>query len=313
MPAHDWEIEEAKEEGVVMHPSWGPGKILGENGRVIGIELVKCNSVFNKKGKFDPIYDISKTKKIKADGVILAIGQDSDLSWIQGIDTKKEKISVNEKMQTNSPGIFAGGDVARGPTSVIEAMADGASAASTIDKYLGGDGNIYQKFVVSLELDPNIGRVEGFANMNRVDIPKISPKVRKENFEMVENCYNEEQAKQEAMRCLRCDLRLNILPVKFPPDKWLELNDDNVAKVPAVEGVFQLRDENKVIIVIKGTQNIQNELREKLDSETKARYFWFEPDPMYTKRESELIQKFLQQFGKMPEGDGEGDELDDLF
>ena len=137
--------------------------------------------------------------------------------------------------------------------------------------------------------------------------------VRKENFEMVENCYNEEQAKQEAVRCLRCDLRLNILPVTFPPDKWLELNDDNVAEVSAVEGVFQLRDENKVIIVIKGTQNIQADLREKLNSETKARYFWFELDPMYTKRESELIQQFLQQFGKMPEGDGEGDELDDLF
>ena len=55
------------------------------------------------------------------------------------------------------------------------------------------------------------------------------------------------------------------------------------------------------------------DLQEKLNSETKAKYFWFEPDPMYTKRESELIQQFLQQFGKMPEGDGEGDDLDDLF
>jgi hypothetical protein len=137
--------------------------------------------------------------------------------------------------------------------------------------------------------------------------------VRKENFDMVEKCYNEKQAKQEALRCLRCNLRLNILPVILPPDKWLELNDDNVAEVPAVEGVYQLRDENKIIIVIKGTQNIQADLKDKLNSETKARYFWFEPDPMYTKRESELIQQFLQQFGKMPEGDGEGEELDDLF
>jgi hypothetical protein len=313
MPANDWEIEEAKEEGVVMHPSWGPGKILGENGKVIGIELVKCNSVFDKKGKFDPKFDIGKTKKIETDRVILAIGQSSDLSWIRGIDAKKETISINEEMQTNIPWVFAGGEVARGPTSVVEAVADGASAASAIDKYLGGNGDIYQKLVAYLELDPNIGRVEGFANMNRVDIPKISPKVRKENFKMVENCYNEEQAKKEAVRCLRCDLRLNILPVTFPPDRWLELNDDNVSEVPAVEGVFQLRDEKKVIIVIKGTQNIKDDLREKLNSETKARYFWFEKDPMYTKRESELIQQFLRQFGKMPEGDGEGDELDDLF
>ncbi len=313
MPAHDWEIEEAKEEGVVIYPSWGPSKILGENGKVIGIELIKCKSVFDKKGKFDPKFDIEKTKKIETDRVILAVGQSSNLSWIQGIDTKKEMISVNEEMQTNSPVVFAGGEVARGPSSVVEAVADGASAASAIDKYLGGDGNIYQTLVVSLELNPHIGRIEGFAKMSRVDIPKISPNIRKENFEMVESCYNEEQAKQEAMRCLRCDLRLHILPVTFPPDRWLELNDDNVTEVPAVEGVFQLQDENKVIIVIKGTQNIQYDLREKLNSETKARYFWFESAPMYTKRESDLIQQFLQQFGKMPEGDGEGDELDDLF
>jgi hypothetical protein len=196
---------------------------------------------------------------------------------------------------------------------VIEAVTDGASAASAIDRYLGGDGNIYQTRAVSSEPDPYIGQMEGFANMDRVDTPKISPNVRKENFEMVENCYNENQAKQEAVRCLRCDLRLNILPVMFPPDKWLELDDDNVSEVPAKEGVYQLRDENKVIIVIKGTQNMQADLQEKLNSETKAKYFWFEPDPMYTKRESELIQQFLQQFGKMPEGDGGGDDLDDLF
>ena len=312
MPAHDWEIQEAKEEGVVMHPSWGPSKILGKNGEVTGIELVRCTSVFDKGGKFSPKFDTCETKKIETDQIILAIGQSSDISWAEKINTKAGTISIDKEMQTNIQGVFAGGEVTRGPASVVEAVADGASAASAIDKYVGGDGNIYQT-LVSHEKDPNIGKVEGFAFLERVDTPKISPNIRIKNFEMVENCYNENQARQEAERCLRCDLRLNILPVTFPPDKWLELNNDNVAEVPAVEGVYQLRDENKVIIVIKGTQNIQSDLQDKLNSETKARYFWFEPDPMYTKRESELIQQFLQQFGKMPEGDGEGDKLDDLF
>lgn len=313
MPAHDWEIEDAKEEGVVMHPSWGPSKILGKNAKVTGIELIKCTSVFDQKGKFAPEFDSCETKKIETDKVILAIGQSPNLSWIQGIDAKNETISVNKEMQTNIPGVFAGGEVARGPASVVEAVADGATSAAAIDKYLGGDGNIYQSFMELSEPNPYIGKVEGFAKMGRVDTPKNSPNVRKENFEMVENCYNEDQAKQEALRCLRCDLRLKILPVTFPPDNWLELNDENVAETPAAEGVYQLRDENKVVIVIKGTQNIQADLQEKLQSDTKARYFWFEPDPMYTKRESELIQQFLQQFGKMPEGDGGGDDLDDLF
>ena len=216
-------------------------------------------------------------------------------------------------MQTNIQGVFAGGEVARGPASVIEAIADGASAASAIDKYLGGDGNIYPTLTVSSEQDYNLDQVESFEKIERVDTPKLDPNSMKKSFEAVENCYYEKQAKQEAMRCLRCDLRLNILPVMLPPDRWLKLNDENVANAPEAEGVFQLQDENKVIIVIKGSQNIQADLQEKLKTGTKAKYFMFETDPMYTKRESELIQQFLQQFGKMPEGDGEGDELDDLF
>jgi NADPH-dependent glutamate synthase beta subunit-like oxidoreductase len=313
MPAHDWEIEDAKDEGVIMHPSWGPNKILGKNGKVSGVELIKCTSVFDKGGKFNPKFDSCKTKKIDTDKVILAIGQSSDLSWISDIDIKNDRIFVNKKLKTNIQGVYAGGEIVRGPSSVVEAVADGAHAASAIDKYLGGDGKIYPVLIEPFEPDPKIGQVDDFAILNRVDPPKISPNIRKKNFEMVENCYNENQARQEAIRCLKCDLRLNILPVTLPPDKWLELNEVNIAEVPAIEGVFQLRDENKVIIVIKGSQNLQADLKEKLNSDTKARYFWFETDPMYTKRESELIQQFLQQFGKMPEGDGEGEDLDDLF
>jgi len=313
MPAHDWEIEETKEEGVIMHPSWGPAKILGKDGKVIGIELIKCTSVFDPKGNFDPDFDSCKTKKIETDHVILAIGQTTDLSWVEDIDSKTGVISVKKDMQTNMSSVFAGGEAARGPSSVVEVVADGASAAIGIDKYLGGAGDIYQTLAPSHEIDPNIGKVEGFAFLERIDAPKNNPKTRIENFEMVESCYNENQAKQEAARCLRCDMRLNILPVVFPPDKWLELNNENVAEVPAAEGVYQLRDENKVVLVIKGSQNMQEDLQEKLNSDTKAKYFLFEPDPMYTKRESEMIQQFLQQFGKMPEGDGEGDDLDDLF
>jgi NADPH-dependent glutamate synthase beta subunit-like oxidoreductase len=313
MPAYDWEIKDTKEEGVIIHPSWSPSKILGKDGKVTGIELIKCTSVFDKSGKFAPEFDSCENKRIDTDNVILAIGQSSDLSWIKEIDTKNETISVDKDLQTSLKGVFAGGEVARGPSSVVEAVTDGATAAAAIDKYLGGTGDIYPALIGPLKPVHNIGKIESFADLDRVDIPKKDPKVRINSFEMVEKCYNESQAKQESIRCLRCDLRLYIVPVTFPPDKWMELNSDNISEVPAVEGVYQLRDENKVIIVIKGSQNLQADLQEKLISETKAKYFWFEPDPMYTKRESELIQQFLQQFGKMPEGDGVGDDLDELF
>jgi NADPH-dependent glutamate synthase beta subunit-like oxidoreductase/Pyruvate/2-oxoacid:ferredoxin oxidoreductase delta subunit len=311
MPAHDWEIEEAREEGVVMNTSWGPKRILGE-GKVSGIELMKCTSVFDPQGRFAPTYDEDITKTIETDAVILAIGQSADFDFLDGVDTKGGAITVDEKMQTNTTGIFAVGEAVRGPSSVIDAVADGAAAASAIDKFLGGNGDLYGGLEPD-DADAKLAKVKGFADIARVPVPKRPPGERTNSFEMIEMGYDENQARQEASRCLRCDLRLNILPVTLPPDKWLELTEENVSEVPAVEGVYQLLDEDKNLIVIKGSMDIQADLKEKLGSGTKARYFGFEPDPMYTKRESELMQQHLQQFGKMPEGDGEGDDLDDLF
>jgi formate dehydrogenase beta subunit len=312
MPAHDWEIEEAKEEGVVMHPSWGPKRIIGED-KVTGIELVKCTSVFDARGNFAPAFDEGDTTSIETDCVILAIGQSADLSFAEGIDIARGAITIDDNLQTNTPSIFAGGEAARGPSSVIEAVADGAKAASEISRYLGGDGNVYPTYVEQMKANPKIGSAEGFAGLNRIDVPKRPVEERMKSFDVVELGYGQEEAKREAGRCLRCDLRLDILPVTLPPDRWLEFTEENVAEVPAVEGVYQLLDENKLIIVIKGAMDMQADLTSKLGTETKTRYFGFEPDPMYSKRESELIQQFLQQFGKMPEGDGEGDDLDDLF
>jgi NADPH-dependent glutamate synthase beta subunit-like oxidoreductase len=309
MPAHDWEIEEAKDEGVVMNPSWGPNRILGEN-KVTGIELVRCTSVFNKEGNFAPEFDDSTTITMDTDSVILAIGQTSDTSFMEGIDLQRGTISLDEEMQTSTPGIFAGGEVARGPASVVEVLADGAKAASAIDRYLGGDGEIYEA-VEPEAPNPRIGQSEGFAGMVRVESPKRPVNERKGTFDTVELGYDENQAKGEAARCLRCDLRLLISPVVLPPEKWLELNKDNLEDVPDKEGVYQLLDEEKMVISIKGTMNLRKDLDAVQGAPGKARYFSYEEDPMFTKRESELIQQFLSQHGRMPEG-GE-DDLDDLF
>ena len=312
MPAHDWEIEEAIEEGVVISTSWGPKKVLGEK-KVTGIELVKCTAVFDEKGAFAPRFEDCTTTTIETDNVILAIGQGADFSFLDGVELARGTIRTDENAQTSVPGVFAGGEAARGPSSVIRAIADGAAAASAIDKLLGGDGDVYPKYTEKTKPDTKIGSMKGFAGIGRVNARKRPIEERKRCFDMVELGYKEEEARREAGRCLGCNLRLEILSVTLPPEKWLELNEKNVADVPAIEGVYQLLDENKCIIAIKGTMDIQADLRAKLGSKTKAKYFGFEPDPMYSKRESELIQQYLQQFGKMPKGDGEGDSLDDLF
>ncbi len=113
--------------------------------------------------------------------------------------------------------------------------------------------------------------------------------------------------------CLRCDLRLLLTKPILPPKKELlnEFVPENIESVPEKEGVYQLLDEQENVLCIKGTMNLQQELQDKLEVYEKARFFMYELEQMYTKRESELIQQYLQEHGEMP-GGGE-DELDDLF
>jgi NADPH-dependent glutamate synthase beta subunit-like oxidoreductase len=145
MPAHEWEIARAEEENILIHNSWGPKRVLGGEA-VKGLSLIRCTSVFDDDGNFNPTYDEDMTRKADADHVILAIGQAADLGFVENkanITTSQGRIEVHETdFSTGEKGIFAGGDVVSGPDSIINAIAHGRKAASSIDRYLGGDGNI---------------------------------------------------------------------------------------------------------------------------------------------------------------------------
>ena len=314
MPAHEWLIEEAVEEGVILNVSWGPKRILGDGNGVTGVQLVRCTSVFDNEGRFNPSFDEEETTSIEADMVTIAIGQASDLSFLDeksAIQTPRGVIDVDEDtLQTGVPKIFAGGDVVSGAASVIEAIAMGRKAAASIDRFLGGDGVIDAALIEAEKLDPWLGPEEGFAKKRRVQIPYVPLEKRLQDFSLVELSFNEKMALEEAERCLRCDLRLELSPVVLPPEKWLEFSSENVSIVPETSGVYQLLDEKKLIIYIVGTPNLRQDLEPQLQTVKKARYFGYEEDPMYTKRESELIQKFLKEHGKMPELN---EELLDLF
>jgi len=146
--------------------------------------------------------------------------------------------------------------------------------------------------------------------MKRPVMPSIEREQRRLSFDRVELGYGREEAVYEAGRCLKCDLRLTIRSPPSPPEKWLEFSEANVAKVPEIDGVFQLFDEKREVIKIAGAANMRALLKEQLASNKKAKYFVFEEDKMYTKRETELLQQYIQKQGKMPGG---GDELDELF
>jgi len=228
-----------------------------------------------------------------------------------GVQIGRGTIQVDgNTLQTSVPKIFAGGDVVKGPASVIDAIAMGRKATASIDKYLGGDGVIDEALIPADKPDPRLGQEKGFADRSRVQMPLLPVKERLHGYSQVELGFSEEEAVKEAKRCLRCDLRLQISPVILPPEKWLDFDSENVSKVPETNGVFQLLDEKKLIILISGAVDLHKALQERLETAQKARYFMYEEHPMYTMRESELLQKFLKEHGKMPELN---DELSDLF
>ncbi len=138
MPALPWEIEQAEEEGVRIMPSWGPSKVLKSNGKVVGMELVRCTSVYDKSGRFAPTYDENVKTTVEADVIVMAVGYASDLKFAEGfVNISRGLIGVNNETQaTNTSGVFAGGAAARGPATVIEAIADGKNAAMAMDAYL---------------------------------------------------------------------------------------------------------------------------------------------------------------------------------
>ncbi len=314
MPAHEWEISEAVDEGVELQTAWGPQRILGKDGKVVGVELVRCTCVFDEEGCFNPSFDEETTQTITADTVFFAVGQSVDLSKISnGIDLKQTEngtLATKENTwETQLNGIFAAGDVATGPTSVVEAMATGRQVASQIDTFLGGTGSLLELIAGDTKVTNRLDRDDYLYKWDRAEMPLFALEKRSSTFEEVELAIPLETAQKEAQRCLQCDLRLLLTQPTMPPEAWLIFDETHIEGVPSGPGVFTLGDAEKTVLVIKGTDGLQAALKEQLTQQPNAKFFQFEEDPMYTKRETELLQQYVQDHGKMP---GE-DELDDLF
>ena len=296
MPAHEHEIARAEAEGIEINCGWGPKSILAAHGSARGVEFRRCIAVFDEHRQFSPTFDDQQGTTADASAVILAIGQ-----------------TPPDDVPNEAASVFLAGDIAgkAGGGSAIEAVASGRAAAERIDRHLGGDGSVSLQLSEHAPATPWIGREEAFAPRARVAIPCATPEQRRTSFCEIEATYRPKDAVAEAQRCLQCDLRLMIAQPPAPPERWLEFGQANAEQAPDAEGVLVLADADKKPIVIKGTESIRTALLEKLASSPEARFFLWEEDRMYTKRESELIQQHLQQYGELPGGGG--DELDDLF
>jgi len=207
MPAHEHELALALEEGAKLVCGWGPARVLADQGHVSGLELMRCSRVFDDEGRFDPQYT-DERKKLEAKQIILAVGQAADPSFAQG-DLKLVQgllETAEQSGETSIPGVFAGGEIATGPGSLVDAIASGKRVAAAIDRLLGGDGEVESPWAERPDTSGYDGKRDiGFADRERTDLPE-TPVSERQTFAEVVLCLAEDIARQEASRCLSCDL-----------------------------------------------------------------------------------------------------------
>ena len=208
MPAFGEEIEEGLEEGLKLHPSLGPKQFLGANGKLTGLETIRCLSVFDEQHRFSPKFEPGSESTISCDTAILAIGQASDLSFLgpgDGIEvTRQGTVKIDPAtLMTTAPGIFAAGDIAFGPRLIISAVADGKKAAEQIDRYLRGAAWEPKPKYVQITVLDHHQMAEHFDEYSRLAVP-VLPVDRRTGIAEVETGLTEQQARREASRCLQC-------------------------------------------------------------------------------------------------------------
>jgi NADPH-dependent glutamate synthase beta subunit-like oxidoreductase/NAD-dependent dihydropyrimidine dehydrogenase PreA subunit len=209
MPALEEEISEAEEEGITINNSWGPKKIVVENGKLKGVEFKKCISVFDNDGRFSPQYDESVTMMVEASCVLLSVGQ--SIEWGRLLEGSNVVLNRNNTVQadgftyqTAAPDIFVGGDSFTGPKFAIDAIAAGKEGAISIHRFvqpgqslvLGRDHREYQM------LDKENLVIEGYDNAPRQKVKHADDKVK--SFRDPRVTFTEEQVKAETARCLGC-------------------------------------------------------------------------------------------------------------
>ncbi len=205
MPADKLKVNDAIEEGIIINDTLSPKKIISKNGRVIGLEtLVVTNINDNNDLTVSKLSDKS-SYTIDCDTVIVAIGQTPDLTGFEGLElTPKKTIKVNElTLETNIPGVFAGGDIVLGPSSVVEAIGQGNEAAISIDRYLNKQ-NLIKGRKKKIKIIKNITKLQ--EKQLRVQIKKSPINNHIRDFREIEYRLTEKDAVKEANRCLSCSV-----------------------------------------------------------------------------------------------------------
>jgi NADPH-dependent glutamate synthase beta subunit-like oxidoreductase len=214
MPADVEEVEQAEEEGVVFSFLTIPTAVQGDHQTITGLECIKAQLIKKEgSGRLAPVPIQGKEFVIQADVIISAIGQYVEDEGLNDFDqvswSRRGTIEVDHTcMATRMPGVFAAGDAVSGPATVIEAVAGGKRAAEAIDRYLN---HIPQPTIprtpVRHTIEPVVEMSAGTKmKLKRPDMKMLNVNRRRTTFQQVELGYDEDVVRQEAKRCLRCDI-----------------------------------------------------------------------------------------------------------
>jgi NADPH-dependent glutamate synthase beta subunit-like oxidoreductase len=209
------EYNEALAEGVRINFLVSPTRIVSDKWKVTGLQCIRMRLAEpDASGRRRPIPIPGSEFFVEADTVIAAVGQAPDLSFLPPDSalerTRWERLVIDEnRLATNLPGVFAGGDFVSGPGMVIDAIAAGRRAAIAIEKYLRGDTSrveIYDLKPSAIEEVISKEEEETWEPQFRPEMSRLPIEERKRSFKETELGFSEEKAGQEAKRCLRCDL-----------------------------------------------------------------------------------------------------------
>ncbi len=210
MPAYETEVNEAIEEGIKLIELAAPVRfIAGSNGRVEKIECVRMElGEFDASGRRKSVLVEGSNFMLETDMVIPAVSQYADFPFIGkdeiGLTPWGTFVLQGDTQMTTMEGVFAGGDVTRGPDEVIRAIADGKRAAVSIDKYLGGKGKLNKGEPIDI---PKLSDEDEIVAHKRFPLEMLDPETRKNTFDEVVQGYHKLNAMAEAMRCLHCERR----------------------------------------------------------------------------------------------------------
>ncbi len=210
MPASPDEVEEATEDGVKIVNSWGPAEVLRDDAGVTGVTFKKCTSVFDKEGKFNPLYDGKVTEEVPANTVVFSVGQKTiwgDLLKGEEMAFEKTGAPVIDKQtyQTSVDDIFAGGDVVTGPRFAIDAIAQGHEASISIHRFVhpGSTLTIGRNQRYYKEFDKDNVELDSYDTAQR-NVPATSKAAANNPFAEYVETFTEDQVKAETARCLSC-------------------------------------------------------------------------------------------------------------